>query len=335
EAEFRFVDLATNERWSVTFSDGRFPWWIFDKSSRVPDTRVVDYLPFARLAFTSQDRTLGETIDCSSPIYQRLLEPIMLAALNIAPRDGSAKLASAVIRETIARGGQTCRPLLARDGIGNALVEPAVACLRDRGVVIQFQDELLGLKFAGGQVSQVELSSGSVTLGSDDGVILAVPPYIASRLVPDLRTPTEFRGILNAHFNVKTPDGLPRMLGVLNGTVEWVFVMPGHVSVTISDAGRFFEVPREEMAQRIWGDVTQVTGLPGELPPWQIVRERRATFAATPEQNALRPPAQTAWSNLLLAGDWTATGLPATLESAIRSGFKAADLAISRERMAA
>ncbi|MGE5536242.1 MAG: FAD-dependent oxidoreductase, partial [Acidobacteriota bacterium] len=71
------------------------------------------------------------------------------------------------------------------------------------------------------------------------------------------------------------------------------------------------------------------------LPPWQIVRERRATFAATPEENAKRPAAQTRWPNLILAGDWTATGLPATLESAIRSGNRAADLAGEGTRIAA
>jgi uncharacterized protein with NAD-binding domain and iron-sulfur cluster len=65
------------------------------------------------------------------------------------------------------------------------------------------------------------------------------------------------------------------------------------------------------------------------------VRERRATFAATPEQNALRPCAETQWSNLVLAGDWIATGLPATLESAVRSGYRAAELAGQRLRVAA
>ena len=79
----------------------------------------------------------------------------------------------------------------------------------------------------------------------------------------------------------------------------------------------------------IWNDVTRIAGLGPELPPWQIVRERRATFAATPAQNARRPGARTAWRNLLLAGDWTATGLPATIESAIRSGNRAADLAMA------
>jgi uncharacterized protein with NAD-binding domain and iron-sulfur cluster len=89
------------------------------------------------------------------------------------------------------------------------------------------------------------------------------------------------------------------------------------------------------MAQKIWRDVATVAGLPDRLPPWQIVRERRATFAATPEQNALRPAAETSWDNLFLAGDWTATGLPATLESAVRSGYRAADLAGLKLRAAA
>ena len=63
------------------------------------------------------------------------------------------------------------------------------------------------------------------------------------------------------------------------------------------------------------------------MPDWQIVKERRATFAATPAQDARRPGARTRWSNLFLAGDWTDTGLPATIEGALRSGRRAADLA--------
>ena len=57
------------------------------------------------------------------------------------------------------------------------------------------------------------------------------------------------------------------------------------------------------------------------------MRERRATIATDPQQDALRPDALTAWTNVALAGDWTATGLPPTIESAIRSGERAAALA--------
>ena len=85
--------------------------------------------------------------------------------------------------------------------------------------------------------------------------------------------------------------------------------------------------PRESLAQKIWAEVASATGLPSSLPQWQIVKEKRATFAATPQQQARRPEAKTRWRNLLLAGDWTATGLPATIEGSIRSGYKAAGLA--------
>ena len=66
--------------------------------------------------------------------------------------------------------------------------------------------------------------------------------------------------------------------------------------------------------------------LPEPMPAWRVVKERRATFAATSVQERRRPPARTAIKNLALAGDWTATQLPATIEGAIRSGRSAADV---------
>jgi hypothetical protein len=115
------------------------------------------------------------------------------------------------------------------------------------------------------------------------------------------------------------------MLGVLNATTEWIFAFDGRLSVTISNADRLMDVPRAMLAQSIWREVSRATGIAADLPRWQIVRERRATFAATPEENARRPGARTQCPNLALAGDWTATGLPATLESAVRSGNRAAE----------
>jgi uncharacterized protein with NAD-binding domain and iron-sulfur cluster len=96
--------------------------------------------------------------------------------------------------------------------------------------------------------------------------------------------------------------------------------------VTISAAERFLSTPREDLARAIWGEVQAVAGVDAPLPAWQIIKEKRATFAATPEQDALRPGARTPWRNLALAGDWTQTGLPATIEGAIRSGATAAAL---------
>ncbi len=160
-------------------------------------------------------------------------------------------------------------------------------------------------------------------------VILAVPSHAALALIPDLSVPLGHRAIANAHFKIAPPPGMPPILGVINATTEWIFAFDGRLSVTISNADRLMDVPRAMLAQTIWQEVSRATGIAGELPPWQIVRERRATFAATPEENAKRPATRTRWRNLVLAGDWTATGLPATLEGAVRSGNRAAEAVIT------
>jgi len=147
-ADFPFVDLATDKRWTLRFGNGLFPWWIFDKRRRVPQTRAIDYLSLARLVWTSTDKPLSKVLNGAGPLYERLISPFFLAALNIEPLSASTKLAAALIRETLALGGKACRPLMAREGIGNVFIEPAVDYLQQRGVAVSFKRELHGLRFA-------------------------------------------------------------------------------------------------------------------------------------------------------------------------------------------
>jgi hydroxysqualene dehydroxylase len=324
-ADFAFIDLASGERWTLRINAGRLPWWIFDANRRVPGTTASDYLSFVRLLFTSNEKTMGETVRCAGPLYERLVRPLFLAALNTEPKEGSAALAGAVVRETLAAGGAACRPLVARDGLGRAFIEPALRFLTEHSATVAFGHRLRALDCMQDRIVALDFGEDRLTI-SDDDVILAVPPPVAAALVPRLEAPSEFRAIVNAHFRLHPPAGLAPIIGVVNGTIEWLFSFPDRLSVTISGADRLLDVPRETLAEKIWDEVAAVAGLPKALPPWQIVRERRATFAATPAENAKRPPAKTAWSNLVLAGDWTRTGLPATIEGAIRSGNRAADL---------
>jgi len=120
------------------------------------------------------------------------------------------------------------------------------------------------------------------------------------------------------------------MLGLLGGAAEWLFAFEDRISVTVSAADAIVDVGREELARRFWQDVQKAYGFTAEMPRWQIVKEKRATFAATPEQDAKRPPTRTRWRNLFLAGDWIQTGLPATIEGALRSGEAAAQLVSGR-----
>ena len=325
-AEFPFADLASGERWTLRLSDGRLPWWVLNANDGVPGTRALDYARYAPLLWASGDKTVCDVVPCNGALYQRLMQPLLLAALNIDPREGSAALASEIVRETLAAGGLACRPLIARQGLSTAFIEPAIEYLQQRGASVQLSHELRGFGFEGGRIASLDFGSEQIALGAEDAVVLAVPPYAAASLLPELTVPTEFRAIVNGHFRVDPPAGCPPIIGVINATTEWIFAFEGRLSVTISSGDRLLNEPREQLANTIWKEVCAVTGASGDLPRWQIVRERRATFAATPQQNARRPKAETAWRNLFLAGDWTATGLPATIEGSIRSGFRAAEL---------
>ena len=280
------------------------------------------------------EKTIGEVLDCRGPLYERLIGPLLLAALNTEPREGSAALAAAVIRETLAAGGRSYRPLIARDGLSTAFVEPALRFIEAKGGEFSLGRRLRALSVADDRVAVLDFGEASVPLAEGDSVILAVPPVVAAALVPELTVPTEFRAIVNAHFRLDPPAGVPAMTGVINGTVEWLFAFPDRLSTTISGADRLLDVPREELAALIWREVAAIAGIEAPLPPWQIVRERRATFAALPKEDAKRPGVQTRWKNLFLAGDWTATGLPATIEGAIRSGNRAAEAIAANSKQA-
>lgn len=326
-ADFPFVDLASGERWTLRISDGLLPWWIFDRSRRVPGTTAFDYLKVARLLRVADDAKVGDVLNCSGALYDRLLGPVLLAALNIDPPEGAATLASAVMRETLALGGKACRPLIAREGLSHAFIVPALRHLKAQGVELRLEHELRVINFDGGRVVRLNFGTDLIDLAAGDAVIVAVPTHAAATLLPGITPPQGYRSIANAHFKIEVPPHVPPMQGLINATTEWIFAFEGRLSVTISSADRLMETPRAELAQTIWNEVAKATGIAASLPPWQIVRERRATFATTPAENSKRPGARTKWENLFLAGDWTATGLPATLEGATRSGNRAAELA--------
>ncbi|WOD17147.1 hydroxysqualene dehydroxylase HpnE [Paraburkholderia kirstenboschensis] len=331
--EFPFVDLATHARWTVRLSSGRLPWWIFDQNARVPNTGPSDYLSFVPLLFAKPGRSVAQAVRSNGPLWDRLLAPLFRAMLNVEPRDASAALTAAMVRETLIAGGLACRPLIARNGLSSAFVDPALRLLQHGGATIEIGSRLEKIRFAANasRVEALDFAEQSVALDANQAVILAVPPDIAQTLVPGLRAPARFAATLSAYFAVEPPFGLPPVTGLLNGTAQWLFASDGRLSASVYGAEHVIDAPREELAARLWAEVAQAAHLPATpMPAWQIVVDKRATFAASPDQETLRPGTRTRWNNLMLAGDWTATGLPATIEGAIRSGQKAADTLLNQ-----
>ena len=324
DASFPFADLKTGERWTLRPNAGWLPWWILSSRRRVPGTRAPDYLAPLSVFRAPAAATVGDVMPSSGALYDRLWRPVLLAALNTEPKDADARLAAQILRETLAAGGQACRPMVATGGLSAAFIDPALAYLAGRGATIRLSHSLREIIYGADRATRLDFDDEKIALDPEDSVVLAVPPVVARTLVPGLTVPEAYHAIINGHFRIAPPKNQPLILGVINGMTEWIFSYSDRISTTISCADRLMEESRQLLAETIWREVSTLTGLPPALPRWQIVRERRATFSATPAEAARRPGSRTRYRNMVLAGDWTDTGLPATIEGSVRSGLTAA-----------
>jgi squalene-associated FAD-dependent desaturase len=307
EPIFPFRNLENGEAWTLRLNQGSFPWWMFFRARRVPGTGLLHYKALLKLRSASKTDSVASLLGgtANGPLYQRLLKPLAIAALNTMPEQAAAQPLKAVLAETLERGGYASLPRWARVGLSETFIDPAVDWLRARGAEIRFGERV------------TELHPGQAT-------VLAVPPWVASELLPGLTVPTEFESICNLHFKYDMDPGEAGFWGLVGGLAEWVFVRNGIVSVTISAANRYLEIDTDEIAARVWAELAKAFKLPAEVPLFRVLWEKRATMVGSPEQTALRPGTRTDNPNVVVAGDWTDTGLPATIEGAIRSGNAAA-----------
>lgn len=330
QASFAFHDLGDGSRWTLAVNGGPLPLWMFSPKSRAPGTSLGDHLALAKLALARRhDRSIGDLLRTDGRFWSRVVEPMMLAVLNCPAAEGSARLAARFLRESFLRGGKACRTMIAHPTLDSTFIDPALAWLRLRGASLRFGERLRAIRFDGERAVELDFGDRTEKVG-EAAVILAVPPWVAADLIPDLIVPTRFCAILNAHFAIAPPPGAPAITALLGATAQWVVCHDNRISVTVSGADDIIDQDREALALQIWAEVCATLGVEAPLPAWQIVKEKRATFAGTPDQDALRPPTQTRWHNLFLAGDWVQTGLPATIEGALRSGDNAACVAMGR-----
>src|ERR1051326_9207703 len=156
------MDLKSGERWMVRVNDGVIPWWLFDANARPAGTSAMDFLKLAPLAIPV-NKPIGEVINCSGPAYDRFLQPLMLAALNTDPKEGSAVLAAHVIHETLMRGGKAARPPIAREGWSHARVEPALGFLATRNAVVRFGKRLRALGLSSSSITSLDFGDETVS----------------------------------------------------------------------------------------------------------------------------------------------------------------------------
>ena len=326
-AEFPFLELGSGLRWTVRPGAGRIPWWILSRRRRVPETRASEYLRGLGLARAPEDATVASCLDRGGLLFKRFWEPLAVAILNASAEEGAASLLWPVLKETFGRGQAACRPLIAEKGLSECFVDPALRLLGNR---VRFNSRLRAFGLEPGRAVSLEFGGEAVELGPGDRVILTVPPAAAAGLVEGIVTPRGSRAIVNGHFRLDAGRQTLSFLGLAGGLSQWLFVRHDVASVTVSAADGLMDDPADDIARRLWPEVAFALELgAAPLPAFRIVKERRATFAQTPANARARPGVGTPWNNLYLAGDWTDTRLPATIEGAVRSGWTAADAVLN------
>ena len=327
---FRFLDVTRNRTFSVRPNNGPIPWWIWAPSRRVPDTRARDYLGAVGLAFSRPEAVVANRL-AHDELFRILWEPLAVSALNTPVGEASALSFWRVLTKTLARGGSFARPLIARDTLADTFVTPGVDFVTARGGSIRLGTRIKELSFKGARVSGLRSDAGEEPWQDGDQLIMAAPPAIAARLIPGLETPGSDEPIVNAHFATDDPVGTPLVgVAIVGGAAQWVFRRPGLASVTVSAARDMVDESAEILAPRLWADVIRAfPALGPAMPPYRIVKEKRATIRQSPVEEARRPGVHTHYRNMWLAGDWTSTGLPATIEGSLLSGFRAAAALLS------
>ncbi len=323
-----FVDLTTNDRWTLQPGANRLPNWIFSPSRRARDTSAWDYLRGLILIFAGPAKSVADCLPQTGNGWRNFWEPLSTAVMNAPSSSASAHLLGRSLSNILLSPTGGLRTYIPRSTLGQTFVSPALTRLEKLGMAVLFGSPLLRVR-GGTRAEHLEFRGLAVSLKPEDTVILAITPWspAVQGFLPQRFSPSP-SPIVNAHFHFDTGEKATSMTGVIRGCAQWVFTRPNLVSVTVSGDTALAAQSQEDIAEALWADAQKSLNIANEpLPLGRIIIERRAT----PIQDAAfvkhRPSAETSLKNVFLAGDWVNTGLPCTLESAIKSGFRAAELA--------
>lgn len=274
-------------------------------------------------------------------IVRALWEPLCLAALNEPVETGSAALFATVIRQSFLGSAEDSKIYVSRVGLSELFAPEVRRLLEMCGSHVRMQAPVTGLRFDSAALREIALSDGTVL--QPEAVVSTLPWHVLRGLLPaesKLAGACRALGdapIVSLHLWLDQPVLDEPFVGFLDSPVHWVFSrdhiqadtagQPGHVVTAVASGARsLLDLAPPALEELTLQELRRFLPAAREAKVLHrmIYKARSATFAATPEAETLRPGPVTEWSNFWLAGDWTDTGLPATIEGAIISGRHAA-----------
>ncbi len=268
---------------------------------------------------------------------QSFWEPLTIAIMNQKSEQASALLFSRCVHRAFFESKSNATLILPSVGLSELFADPACALIGRMGGQVRLGCRVLEIIVERNTATAIRLADG--TKEEVSAVIVAVPPWSVNSLIalpPGTLDAFKPSPIVSIHFWFDKSFMPSPFIGVIGKTVQWIFdrrkiaersMGGGHISCVISAATEIVDLDNQEILALAENDVSSVFGRDFTKPKRGVViREKRATFSPAPFTERYRPSAETLITNVYLAGDWTNTGLPGTIEGAVVSGTTAAAL---------
>jgi squalene-associated FAD-dependent desaturase len=265
----------------------------------------------------------------SDDTIKSLWEIIAVGALNTNIDKASAFMFREILMKIFFNGNFASTIILPKKDLSNSYVKNANEFIEANGGEIKLSTYVKEFKISDNKI--VEIKTSDEVYKEFDYVISAVPFYAFNNLYPeyflDEKIEFEYSSILNIHIWLKNNQLKEQFYGLIDSPVHWIFNKGNHINLVISDADYLIDKPAEDIYKMCVSELIKYTKFEeSDVQQYKVLKEKRATFIPSNKILYTRPSSETKVTNLFLAGDWTDTGLPSTIESAVKSGRIASEL---------
>ena len=313
-ALLNFDAISFTERLSLLKFVIKLP---FISHQKLSDKNVRDWL--------KEERQSDDTI-------KSLWKIIAVGALNTNIDKASAFMFREILMKIFFNGNFASTIILPKYGLSEAYVKNAKEYIESNGGKIKLSSSVKEFIISDNKI--VGIKTADEVYKDFDYVISAIPFYAFNNLYPELfldkKIEFEYSSILNIHIWLKNNPMKERFYGLIDSPVHWIFNKGNHINLVISDADYLIDKPAEEIYKMCINELIRYTEFEqSDILNYKVLKEKRATFVPSNKVNYIRPPSNKRIANLFLAGDWTDTGLPSTIESAVKSGRVAVELILA------
>lgn len=266
-------------------------------------------------------------------------EILCVGAMNSPLEKTSASSFATVLKEIFLRGRNNANIIIPKCGLSELFVDGGVKFIKESGGSINFSNPLEKIEFAEGKVTKIKFREGEIE--NPENVILALPHHAIKKItgIQDIlgkvvEREMEYSSITTFHLLLKINPLKDEFLALINSPVQWVFNHGDYITTVTSSSNEWNAKEESEILKIVLDELEWYLGIQkSDVISHKMIKEKRATFICGGDNLGIRMPSLTPIQNLFLAGDWTDTGLPATIEGAILSGITAANLIISQNRV--